>query len=187
MIKYLLAASILFVSLVSSAQIAKDTTAAVKDTTKVLPPVLKKLAYQINIPTDPAKWKIKEGCTETDCSLLSQADTLSATFDKFTENINIVYQPLPSKNYTVEQYVEYSRKYLPSVVKGFKVHEKKKIKPNAWMMVYSGEKSGYFQTWRQYYYVRNAKVYIVTFAAETPKYEYFLPFVTESLNSFKLL
>lgn len=185
MIKYLLAGSLFLISLVSSAQITKDTTVAVKDTVKAVPaPVLKKLAYQINIP---AKWKIKEGCIETDCSLLSQADTLSATFDKFTENINIVYQPLPSKNYTVEQYVEYSRKYLPSVVKGFKVHKKKKIKPNAWMMVYSGEKSGYFQTWRQYYYVKNAKVYIVTFAAETPKYEYFLPFVTESLSSFKLL
>ena len=72
------------------------------------------------------------------------------------------------------------------MVKNFKVVEKKKLKSNVIRLTYSGEKDTFKQTWRQYYYVKASKVYIVTFSAETQKYDYYQRFIESFLNSFKL-
>ena len=154
------------------------------DSTKkeVKPFVLDKKAYSMNIPTG---WKIQSDCQENLCSLLSPVDTLSY-IDRFVDNINITVDKLPSPSYTVDKYAQFSISYLPSVVKNFKVIEKKKVKSNGYLVTYKGEKSGFAQTWRQFYFVKNSKVYIVTFATETIKYEKYLPIVDPFLNSFKL-
>jgi hypothetical protein len=157
-------------------QVAPDTSKAPK------PMVLDKKTYKMDIPKG---WRIQDNCQENLCSLLSPTDTLSY-IDRFVDNINVTVDKLPSANYTVDKYAQFSITYLPSVVKNFKVIEKKKLKPNVYMVTYKGEKSGYAQTWRQYYYVKNAKVFIVTFACETEKYAYYKDIVEPYLNSFKL-
>ncbi len=138
--------------------------------------------YKIEIPLG---WKVKDGCLEDQCTLLSPADTLTF-FDKYTESINLTINKLSSTSYTVDQYAVFSIKYLPKVVDNFTVLEKKKLKSNAYRVTYRGKKNGQEQTWRQYYYVKNAKVYIVTFSAETTKYDYYQPLIEPYLNSFKL-
>ncbi len=173
---------LLLISLTSVGQVKSDSTASA-DTLKPVPvSYLKRQPYQIVIPRG---WRVSNDCIDKNCSLLSPSDTLGSP-DRFIENINIVFDNLSSKNYTVDQYAQYSISYLPKVVKGFKVHEKKKLKPNVYMVIYSGEKSNFAQKWKQYYYVKNQKVYVVTFAAETSKFEYYLPFVNDSLASFKI-
>ena len=156
------------------------------DSSKVIvekkPNILKKGSYSINIPDG---WKIMDNCQENLCSLLSPADTLGI-LDRFTENINFTIEKLSTASYSVDKYSTYSEAYLPKVVKNFKVIEKKKLKSNTFRMTYKGEKSGFFQTWRQYYVVKNQKLYILTFACETSKYEYYQPIVEPYLNSFRV-
>lgn len=185
--KYLLVFTLMLSATFVSAQVTKDTLSTTKkDTAKVAAPIinyLKKSAYQIIVPSG---WKSDPNCPEKNCTLTAPGDTIGP-YDSYTESINIVFENLSSKSYTVDQYADFSKGYLPKVVKGFKVLERKKLKPNVIMMVYTGEKNSFPQTWRQYYYVKNQKVYIVTFACEPHKYAYYLPIVTESLASFKVL
>ncbi len=138
--------------------------------------------YKINYPST---WRLKAGCAVNECSILSPADTLSFP-DGYTESINLTFNALPSASYTVEQYTQFSINYLPKVVKNFKVIEKKKLKPNVYRITYTGQKDTHQQTWRQYFYVKSAKVYIVTFSAETTKYATYQPFMESFLNSFTL-
>lgn len=139
--------------------------------------------YKINYPSS---WRLKETCAVNECSILAPLDTLSKPYDTYTESINLTFNTLPSAEYTVDKYAQFSIDYLPKVVKDFKVIEKKKLKPNVIRLTYAGEKNNFKQTWRQYYYVKAGKVYIVTFSAETPKYEYYQPFIEPYLNSFTL-
>jgi hypothetical protein len=146
----------------------------------VKPTLLKKKGYSIEMPIN---WTIMANCTDNLCSILAPGDTLGG-FDIFTENINFTVQPITG--YTAEKYAQFSINYLPTVVKNFKVVDKKSLKPNVYRLTYKGEKSGFGQTWRQYYHVKAGKVYIVTFACETTKYAYYQPIIEPFLNSFKL-
>ena len=138
--------------------------------------------YKINYPNT---WRLKAGCAASECTVLSPADTLTWP-DAYTESINLTFNPLPSASYTVDQYAKFSIDYLPKVVKNFKVVEKKKLKSNVIRITYTGEKDTFKQTWRQYYYVKSSKVYIVTFSGETQKYNSYQPFIEPFLNSFTL-
>ncbi|CAH0995665.1 hypothetical protein EMA8858_01790 [Emticicia aquatica] len=138
--------------------------------------------YKINYPNS---WKLKAGCAVNECSILAPTDTLTIP-DSYLESINLTFNPLPSASYTVDKYAQFSIEYLPKVVKNFKVVEKKKLKPNVIRLTYTGEKDTFKQTWRQYYYVKSSKVYIVTFSGETSKYNYYQPFIESFLNSFSL-
>lgn len=138
--------------------------------------------YKINYPSS---WRLKAGCAVNECTILAPRDTLTAP-DTYFESINLTFNPLPSASYTVDKYAQFSIDYLPKVVKNFKVVEKKKLKPNVIRLTYMGEKDTFKQTWRQYYYVKASKVYIVTFSAETQKYDYYETIIESFLNSFTL-
>jgi hypothetical protein len=148
------------------------------DSTKVLDFKSYKIDY-------PSTWRLKTGCVVNECSILSPVDTLSWP-DGYTESINLTFNRLPSASYTVDQYAKFSIDYLPKVIKNFKVVEKKKLKSNVISITYSGEKDTHKQTWRQYYYVKSNRVYIVTFSTETSKYAVYQAFIEPFLNSFTL-
>jgi hypothetical protein len=135
--------------------------------------------------TVPEGWVIKTGCLEEQCTFTSPRDTVGG-FDTYIESINLVVNKLSNAGYTVDKYADFSIGYLPKVVNNFKVIEKRKLKANAYRVTYAGEKNNLLQTWRQYYYVKNGKVYIVTFSAETRKYDYYQPIIEPYLNSFVL-
>lgn len=175
---------IVVVLVIGSYAVSGQQTPAQADTTKPKAPLkLVKKAYSMNIPTG---WRIDEDCKEELCSLFSPPDTLASGYDNFVENINITVNKLSSPSYTVDQYATFSIGYLPKVVKNFKILEKKKLSATAYRLTYQGDKNYFSQTWRQYYYVKNSKVYIVTFAAHTSKYAYYQPLIEPYLNSFKL-
>lgn len=144
--------------------------------------LLDKKTYKMTLP---ATWEIAPNCTEEYCNVFSPTDTLGF-IDRFVENINITVQKLPTPTYTVDQYATFSVGYLPKVVKEFVVVERKKLKSNLVRLTYKGIKDNFQQTWRQYYYIKNQKVFIVTFACETSKYKYYQPFIESYLNSFTL-
>jgi hypothetical protein len=158
-----------------------------QDSTKTLeivqkPIWLEKKGFKMQIPDG---WRISTECSDVLCSLLAPIDTLSRP-DIYVENINFTVDKLPSASYTVDQYASFSIKYLPSVVKNFKLLSKKKLGPNAYLIEYQGLKSNFYQSWKQYYYTKNSKVYIVTLASETIKFDYYKKLTESSLKSFKL-
>jgi hypothetical protein len=159
-----------------------------QDTLKVakveLPPVyFEKKGYKIQMPTG---WRIAPGSADNNSSLFAPTDTLFSP-DIYVENINIAVEKLSTTSYTVDQYATFSIGYLPKVVKNFKLVSKKKLNSSSYVVEYKGNKNNFDQTWRQFYYVKNAKVYIVTLATETPKFEYYKLIVEPFLKTFKLI
>ena len=141
---------------------------------------LGRFSYTIDLPEG---WKIKENCTETDCSFLAPQDHPS---DTFLENINITVADAPSKDYPVRKYTDFSIGYLPSVIENFEVLERKKGEGNSEYIIYKGRKSDFNQTWKQYYHIKGSKMYIVTFTAETPQFEQYIDKINRNLESFKV-
>lgn len=137
-------------------------------------------SYSIDIPDG---WKTKENCTENDCSFLAPQD---APTDTFLENINITVADAPSKNYPVTKYTDFSIGYLPSVIENFELVERKKLPGNSEYIIYKGLKSEFHQTWKQYYHIKGTKMYIVTFTAETAKFEEYIGRIQENLDSFRI-
>lgn len=138
------------------------------------------LGYSISIPEG---WKVKEGCNESDCSYLAPQDNNQ---DTFLENINITVADAPAKNYPVKKYSDFSIGYLPSVIDHFDLLERKVLPNNAEYIIYKGEKSGYPQTWKQYYFIKGLKLYILTFTAETSRFEEYIAKIQDNLDSFKI-
>lgn len=143
---------------------------------------LDKKEYKIAIPEN---WTVDKDCKDDLCSLFSPSDTLSY-YDIFIENLNITVAKLPTASYTAENYSTYSRGYLPTVVKNYKLLNKKKLKPNVSMIEFTGIKNNFDQTWQQYYFVKRQKVYILTFAIETKKYAYYTSNYKNIFNTFIL-
>lgn len=133
----------------------------------------------------PKDWKIVEGCVENQCTINSLRDSL-LNEDTYVESINFTVNDLASASYTAQQYANFSVDYLPKVVEGFAVLENKKLSQNCQLLVYKGKKDDFDQTWMQYYYVANSKVYIVTFSAESRKFELYKPMLLPYLESFYL-
>lgn len=135
-------------------------------------------SYTLDIPEG---WKMKENCTENDCSFLAPQDTPA---DTFLENINITVADAPSKNYPVTKYTDFSIGYLPSVIENFELVERKKLPGNSEYIIYKGLKSEFHQTWKQYYHIKGSKMYIVTFTAETVKFEEYIARIQKNLDTF---
>ncbi len=159
-----------------------DTVKISADTLVMEPLKVDFPAYRMTVPDG---WSIKAGCVSDQCTFTSTRDTVGG-FDTYIESINLTVNKLNNTSYTALKYADYSINYLPKVVQGFKVLEKKNLGNNAYRVSYRGTKNGLEQTWRQYYYVKGGKVYIVTFSAETRKYDYYQPLIEPFLNSFKL-
>jgi hypothetical protein len=141
---------------------------------------LNNFTYTINIPQD---WTTKEGCNASDCSYLAPQDNGQ---DTFLENINITVVEAPAKNYAVKKYTDFSLGYLPTVMDNFELIDRKALPNNAEYIIYKGFKSNYNQTWKQYYFIKGNTLYILTFTAETPKFEEYIAKIQENLDSFKM-
>ncbi|MGR3809415.1 hypothetical protein [Jiulongibacter sp. NS-SX5] len=180
---YLRFLSLLFLSINVFAQTdsLKTNSTASEVVVKKEPVLVDFPSYQMEVPEG---WKIKPGCKETQCTINSKPDTL-LDFDIYIESINLTVNKLNNTSYTAYKYANYSIGYLPKVVQKFTLVERKNLGNNSYRITYKGVKNGLKQTWRQYYYVRRGKVYIVTFSAETRKYEFFQPEIEPYLNSFK--
>ncbi|WP_341227549.1 hypothetical protein [uncultured Arcticibacterium sp.] len=172
-----------FVLLLSVSFTLKAQTATEKiDTLAAADPLLIDMpTYSIELPNT---WTIKTGCVEAQCTAHSPTDTLRG-YDTYIESVNLTVNKLSSASYTAEKYANFSIGYLPKVVKEFKVLEKKKLNSKSYVISYKGNKNNIWQTWIQYYHVRNSKVYIVTFSGETLKYYHYKDFITPYLDSYK--
>lgn len=141
---------------------------------------LDKFDYVLPIPKG---WTIKEGCQAQDCSLLAPQDHSK---DTFLENLNITVAEAPAKNYPVEKYVDFSAQYLPSVIDGFKILERKKLEGNKAYLIYTGTKNDFLQTWKQVYWIKGEKLYILTLSTESSQFENYIQNIGSFLEAFTL-
>ncbi|MFT7248778.1 MAG: hypothetical protein ACI9DJ_002659 [Algoriphagus sp.] len=179
--KHLFLFTLILPSLPITAQINPDRAEEADSLEAALSPMIDMQDYSIDLPNT---WKISPGCLEMQCTGVSPTDTIGG-YDTYLESINLTINKLSSASYTAQKYANYSAGYLPKVVSQFRVLDKTKLSASSYRLTYTGVKNNLRQVWRQYYHVKNAQVYIVTFSAEQKKYRFYKDMIEPYLASFK--
>jgi hypothetical protein len=143
---------------------------------------LTKATYTIKYPDT---WTLENGSSTTTFSLIAGSD---GTEDKFTENINLTTNAITS-SYTPQSYAAFSKTFLPTKIKNFKVFEEKAVTQGGkkgYYMVFKGKQGADILKWKQYYFIEKGKVYILTFTGEEKNYATYMKEIGVSLNSFSV-
>lgn len=141
---------------------------------------LTKPTYSIKYP---ATWEVQTGSNNTGFTINSPTD---GDGDSYTEFIDLTVNALNDAAMTAEQYAIFSKGYLPSKIPKFKVLESKKLTQNkdGYYYVFTGLQNGKPCKWKQCYFVKNLKVYIITYTAEAIKYDSYKAIVDPMIASF---
>lgn len=113
---------------------------------------------------------------------------LSSNNDTFRENINVVIQNLQGMNIDMKRFVEITEQQIQATPNG-KILENRKIdKGNSekHLMVWKGKINTFNLKFKQYFYIKNQKAYIITYTATENEYDNYLKIADKILNSFKL-
>jgi serine/threonine-protein kinase len=142
---------------------------------------LSKATYSIKYPDT---WTLENGSTSSAFSITAPSDGAD---DQFVENINLTASAI--SGYTPQSYATYSKTFLPSKIKNFKVLEEKAVTQGGktgYYLVFKGKQGKDALKWKQYYFIEKGKVYILTFTAEEINYAGYIKNIGSSLNSFSL-
>lgn len=133
----------------------------------------------------PASWMLEPGVSNEKFWLTSGGDTLGTGPDMFVENVDLTVNTLGSV-YTPKQYADFSKTTLPQKIKNFKVLEEKACKQGVpgYYMVFKGSQGKDKLKWKQYYFIKGGKVFIITFTAEESKYAAYIKNIGAMLSSF---
>jgi hypothetical protein len=140
---------------------------------------LSKPTYSIKYPDT---WTVADGSTNTSFTISAPSDGAE---DKFTEFIDMIANTISS--YTPKTYAAYSKTYLPTKIKNFKVLEEKEVKQGGktgYYMIFNGKQDNLQRKWKQYYFIEKGKVFIVTFVAEEKKFADYMKKIGSTLSSF---
>jgi hypothetical protein len=110
--------------------------------------------------------------------------------DKFQENVNLLVQDLTGQNIDLDKYAEITERQIREMAIEGTIYESKKIikpdKSEYYKMVY-GMTQGIFKLKvEQYYFIKKDKAFIMTFTAESSKFDSFQSAGEQILNSFVL-
>ncbi|WP_188597433.1 hypothetical protein [Polaribacter pacificus] len=152
-------------------------TATVKGQTKK--EVLETAAYTIEYETD---WTLDvSGKMNTLFLLFSKAEQ----DDFFAENINLVMQDLKGLNMTMKSYIDLSENQIKTMVKNSKLIKSEAI-GSKYMMVWSGEMGGQELKFKQYFFMKDEKAYVLSLTTLLTTYDEYIGAGDKILNSFKL-
>mgnify|MGYP000145849798 CR=1 FL=1 len=105
--------------------------------------------------------------------------------DKFQENVNLIVQDLSGKGFTMESYVKLSKKQIETMVPEGEILVSKNM--NSYhMAIWKGRIGANLLKFKQYYFLKNEKVYVLTFTALPDTYDRFIETGNKILDSFKL-
>lgn len=106
--------------------------------------------------------------------------------DKFRENINLTVQNLSGHNFTMESYVKLSENQIKNMLPEAKIIESRSIE-NHHETVWQGKVGINILKFKQHYFIKNEKAYVLTFTALVETYEKFiLNGGDKILKSFKI-
>ena len=107
--------------------------------------------------------------------------------DLFNENVNLTVQDLTNQGFTMDSYVDLSENQIKNMVKEGKViksfFNKEK---NFHTLIWSGNVTGQILKFKQYFFLKNEKVYLLTLTSLPSTYDDYLEVGDKILNSFKL-
>lgn len=118
----------------------------------------------------PSNWSTNT-IGETDTIYYFKAPNESF-WDGFTTNLNILSQDLEGENIDLNRYTEITEAQIPALIGNGKIHFSNDIKTETGIyhkIVYSGELSGWNLKWEAYYWIKEDKAILATFAT-LPKY-----------------
>jgi hypothetical protein len=141
---------------------------------------LTKAAYSIKYPST---WEVKPGANNLTFNIQAPSDGAG---DTYTEFIDLTVNKLEDATMNAEKYALFSKGYLPSKIPKFKVVESKKTTQNkvGYFMVFTGLQNGKQCKWKQCYFVKNSKVYIITYTAAAESYDSYKAIVEPMIASF---
>lgn len=118
--------------------------------------------------------------------LLSDAENES---DDFRENINVNIQDLSKQKMTVEQFAKISEAQISKMIQQVTILRSEKVTDTPgrmWCMEFENSKAGEELRWKQYYYPKDDKMYVLTFTAKKSAYDKFHLLADKIMNSFTL-
>jgi hypothetical protein len=110
----------------------------------------------------------------------------SNSTDNFAENINLMIQDLSQLDINLDKYVQISEKQITDRGKLF---ESKRIKKNGTeyqRLIYELYVNKFDLKFLQYYFVKNKKVYLLTFSCKKEEFEKYLKNIETVMKSFTL-
>ncbi|MCB0438606.1 MAG: hypothetical protein KDD20_07695 [Mangrovimonas sp.] len=139
----------------------------------------KKEGYSIKYPKD---WRLDTSGQMNTLFILFSPNTEN---DTFNENINFIIQDLTGQNMDLESYTKLSEDQIKTMVPNGKWIESKR-NGNHQEVVWSGFVANNNLKFKQFFYVKDDKAYILTFTALETTFDDYINIGSEILNSFQL-
>lgn len=108
---------------------------------------------------------------------------------RFRENVNLVIQDLRGQNLNLDRYVQLSERQVTTMVRNSKLIESKRMKAaddEYHQIVYLGDHEEFHLKWKQFYWVKGDKAFVLTFTGTQDTYEAFIKVADNILKSFKI-
>lgn len=107
--------------------------------------------------------------------------------DLLNENINLLIQDLTNQGFTMKSYAKLSENQIKKMVPdGVIIKSKFSENKEHYEMIWSGIVSGRKLKFKQYFFLKGEKVYVLTLTTLPETYEEYISIGNEILNSFKL-
>ena len=105
----------------------------------------------------------------------------------FRENINLVSQDLNGQTISLDEFARITEKQFKAMANDLKIYESKKMKlgnKEYYIDIYGMTQGVYKLKLEQYYFIKNNKVYILTFTTKIDTFDTFKNIGEEIMNSF---
>ncbi len=134
--------------------------------------------------TYPSNWELNvSGQMNSTFILFSELEKE----DTFRENINLLVQDLTDQEMTIESYGQITKSQIKEQLPGSKILESSFDKEkNRYIMIWSGNVGSGQLKFKQYFFIKKEKVYILTFTTTPEVYNDYIELGNEILNSFTL-
>jgi predicted DNA binding protein len=140
--------------------------------------------YKVQYPSD---WRIdtsKRMGTDVVISSPKENDD-----DKFVENVNVIVQNLNGQSIDLDKYSHASEEQIKTLATDGKIYESQKITRGEiehYKIIFTMTQGIFKLRIEQYYFMKNDKAFVITFSAESDKFDKFQVVGEEILNSFIL-
>lgn len=107
----------------------------------------------------------------------------------FRNNVNLIVQNLNGLGYDLDKYVTLSEEQIKTMIGNSQIIESKRIKSATdefQEVIFTGEQGILHLKWRQRYWVKGEKAFVLTFTASQATYDQYKQVGGKILESFKL-
>lgn len=133
----------------------------------------------------PASWSLDQtGKAGTTFILFTGQDNAG-----FRDNVNLIIQDLKGSGYDLDKYVTLSEGQVKTMITNSQIIESKRIKSESGELqevVFTGDQGIFNLKWRQRYWVKGEKAFVLTFTTSQATYDQYKQVSQKFFDSFKL-